>query len=242
MTSVRALAAAAGDLLLGTACVGCGRPGPVLCPPCGLALRQPPYVAWPIPRPVGLPRPFAVTPYDGAVRAAIVAHKEQAVLVLARPLGRALASSVLGVVADGAGALPGRPPLLLVPPPSSAARVRARGHDPLARIVSVAAHTLRSSGVPAVPLAALERVREVADQAGLSAADRSTNLSGAFRVRPRRRLAVSGRCVVVVDDVLTTGATAAEAARALTAGGAAPSGVAVVAATRRTGPSARATD
>jgi predicted amidophosphoribosyltransferase len=76
---------------------------------------------------------------------------------------------------------------------------------------------------------ALGHQRRVADQAGLTAADRATNLSGALRVRQDLR----GLRVVVVDDVITTGATLAEAARALRAAGAEVPAAAVIAATER---------
>lgn len=76
---------------------------------------------------------------------------------------------------------------------------------------------------------ALEHRRRVADQAGLSASDRAANLSGAMRAR----FDLSGRRVIVLDDVITTGATLAEAARALREAGAEVSAAAVVAATAR---------
>jgi predicted amidophosphoribosyltransferase len=78
-------------------------------------------------------------------------------------------------------------------------------------------------------VAALEHRRRVADQAGLSAADRAANLSGALQARFDLR----GLRVIVVDDVVTTGATLAEAARALRAAGAEVTAAAVIAATAR---------
>jgi predicted amidophosphoribosyltransferase len=102
-----------------------------------------------------------------------------------------------------------------------------------------AAAVLRSRGLD-VRQAALLRTRSgLADQAGLDAAGRAANLSGALRVHPPSlvRLARAGRPlhVVVTDDVITTGATAAEAQRALAAVGLPPLGVAAAAATVRRG-------
>jgi len=213
--------------------VGCRRPGPSLCVGCRGALEQVPFVAWPTPCPSGLPSPYAVAPYEGVARAAVVAHKEEAVLSLAKPLGRALSLSVMACLARWSPAAPSHCVVALAGPPSSPATVRARGHDPMERIVRACARSLRAAGIGSVVAPRLQRTRAVADQAGLSAQLRAANLSGAFAVRPRTSPRIAGIPVVVVDDVLTTGATAAEVARALSAVGAEVLGVAVVAATRR---------
>lgn len=232
MPGLHDLAAAAADLILGSSCVGCDHPGAALCLACASVLADIPYVAWPTPRPRGLPTPYAVTAYQGVVKSAVVAHKEHAVLSLAGPLGRALALSVMAAVAaEREPVAPG--PVVLVWPPTAAPAVRERGHDPLVRIVQACRRSLRSAGIPTVTAPVLERVRRVADQAGLSAPARAANLDGAFGVRSRSRRGVAGRRLVVVDDVLTTGATAAEVVRALTAFGADVPAVAVIAATQR---------
>ena len=113
--------------------------------------------------------------------------------------------------------------VVLVPVPSRPSTTRARGHDPTWTIARGAADLLRRASYDALALRLLHLRPGVADQAGLDAADRAANLAGSMccptaalrRLRARRTRAV----VVVCDDVLTTGATAREAQRALEAVG-----------------------
>jgi predicted amidophosphoribosyltransferase len=222
------------DLLLGSTCVGCGRPGRLLCRPCLNALEPTPFPAWPQPVPPGLDHPWAATTYDGTVRAMVLGHKEHRLLALARPLGDLLASAVAAAVAD---LDPEPAPLLLVPVPSRPATLRQRGHDATGSLVRAAAARLRADGLSSHAVALLRTRSGLADQSGLGAAARAVNLAGALRVHPPalRRLARAGRPLhlVVCDDVLTTGATAAEAQRALRGVGLPPLAVAAVAATQR---------
>ncbi len=122
-------------------------------------------------------------------------------------------------------------PMLVVPVPSRPGAARARGHDPLLDVVRRAARL-----VPGATVAPLLRSRGgVRDQAGLSASERAANLAGSLwcpSAGLRRFAGRTGR-VVVCDDVLTTGATAREAQRALAASGLDVCAVAVVAATVR---------
>ncbi|MGN7142454.1 ComF family protein, partial [Streptomyces pseudogriseolus] len=83
------------DLVLPAECGGCGRPRAVLCARCRAALSgRAPCRVRPEPEPSGLPPVHAAAPYDGEVRAALLAHKERGALALARPLGEALAGAV----------------------------------------------------------------------------------------------------------------------------------------------------
>ena len=204
------------DLVLPRDCAGCTAPGRTLCARCDGALRALPVLHRPADAPGGPPVTAAGT-YDGVLRSLLLAHKERGRVVLAGPLGRALA---------GAAAVHGRG-AVLVPVPSSTQAVRARGHDHARRLAAAAGRRLgvRSAAV-------LVQARRVDDQAGLDAAARSSNLAGALVARRR----LDGLAVVVVDDVVTTGATLAEAARALEAAGADVRGAAVVASTVLRGP------
>ncbi|MGW2240222.1 ComF family protein [Streptomyces sp. NPDC001759] len=207
------------DLVLPAECGGCGRSRTVLCPECRAALSGPGASrVRPVPEPHGLPVVHAAARYADAVRAVLLAHKERGALALAAPLGAALAEAVragLRQVPDADA----ETPVLLVPVPSARAAVRARGHDPARRIALAAAGQLRRDGLPARVAAVLRQRRAVADQAGLNSRQRLRNLAGALAVAPGGvRLLREGR-VVLVDDLMTTGASLAEAARAVRAAG-----------------------
>ncbi|MFF3727179.1 ComF family protein [Streptomyces erythrochromogenes] len=202
-------------LVLPVDCAGCGAARVLVCADCRGALGG--AVAGPVrpsPRPAGLPVVQAAAAYEGAVRAVLLAHKERGALPLAGVLGAALAAAVL---AGGTG--PGRGEVALVPVPSARRQVRARGHDPARRIALVAAGRLRRAGVPARVAPVLGLRRAVADQAGLGARQRRENLAGALAVRRDGARLTGGARIVLVDDVVTTGATLAEAARAVRAAG-----------------------
>lgn len=93
-----------------------------------------------------------------------------------------------------------------VVPPSPMSSWRKRGFNPVNLI-------LTRAGLSALP--ALRRMRGRTDQRGLSLAQRAENMSGTLRALPTIR----GRCVIIVDDIVTTGATVGEAARAIVAAG-----------------------
>ncbi|MEX5721634.1 ComF family protein [Geodermatophilus maliterrae] len=228
------LAGALADLVLPRTCAGCGVPGSVLCRRCARLLVSP-RVATPRRVPRGLPPTVAAGAYAGPVRAAVIAFKERGRAELAGPLGAALALAV----AAGAAVVPARP-VLLVPVPPSRASLRARGRDHVRELATVAAAELRAAGVAARPVPLLARTGRVRDSAGLSVAERRANLAGTFLRRPGA--APPGALLVLVDDVLTSGATLSEAAAALTGtrpDGAPPVLAAVVSATPRGGPGHR---
>ncbi|WP_328736080.1 ComF family protein [Streptomyces bobili] len=211
-------------LVLPAECGGCGTARTVLCPECRAALHgSTPRRVRPHPEPLGLPAVHAAAPYADEVRAVLLAHKERGALALTRPLGTALAGAVrVGVGEAGWGEGEGPPPprraVLLVPVPSAPRSTRSRGHDPARRIALAAASELRGWGVPARVAAVLRQRRSVADQAGLNSRQRLGNLAGALAVvAGGGRLLGDAGAVVLVDDLVTTGASLTEAARAVRA-------------------------
>lgn len=219
------------DLVTGSSCVGCARPGRMLCTACHDALPGRARVLWPEPTPDGLVRPWSVADYEGAVRAMVVGHKDRGQLVFRRVLAAMLAEAVR------AAAPCVDEPLVLVPVPSRPGASRRRGYDPLGTLARAVAASLRHDGWTVVAAPLLVSSRTVVDQAGLDAGSRARNLAGSMRC-PSARLARLARRhtharVVVCDDVLTTGASAREAQRALTAVGLEPVAIATIAATRR---------
>ncbi|MCC7417474.1 MAG: ComF family protein [Acidobacteria bacterium] len=141
-------------------------------------------------------RARAVGEYEGALRAVVHALKYGGRRSLARPLA-ALMRRRGAAVLEGADAV--------VPVPLHRARQRARGFNQAAELA-------RLMGPPVRP--ALRRPRATAVQSGLPAAQRHRNVAGAFHAT-RAAEALRGRCVVLVDDVSTTGATLDACARAL---------------------------
>lgn len=214
------------DLALPQECAGCAEGGTRWCGGCAHVLAEaaaePLGRCAPQPCPAGFPKTAAAAAYDGVVRSTLLAHKERGRLALVRPLAAALGAAVRALdLAPG--------PLVLVPAPSRRATVRARGQDHALRLARRTAQVLRQSGVEVSAAGLLRPARELADQSGLDTASRAANLDGALRARRR----LDGVRVVIVDDVVTSGATLVEAARALTAAGAVVDGAAVVAATQR---------
>jgi predicted amidophosphoribosyltransferase len=219
------------DLFVGSRCVGCDRAGRMLCPTCRAALSRRAVIAWPTPVPDGLVTPWATETYDGAVRALVTGHKDRGQWSHRRVLAELLAEAVRGATAH----LDHDAPLLLVPVPSRPGAGRQRGYEATAALVRAAASRLRSERtVVAAPILVS---RGAADQAGLDAAGRAANVRHSMHCPSAALSRVARRWprayVVVCDDVVTTGASAREAQRALESVGLAPVSIAAVAATRR---------
>jgi ComF family protein len=145
-------------------------------------------------------------PFAGVVRTALHALKYSGEQRLAVPLGEALAARWRRAGAMGS---------LIVPVPVHASRRRERGYDQAELLARVAADRL---GLPMN--AGLERIRATTPQYRLDRRRRAVNVADAFEVRPGAAKTVAGQAVVLVDDVVTTGATLCASAAALLAAGA----------------------
>lgn len=214
-------AAAIADLTAPRTCAGCALPGTSWCARCdrslaaGLRVRP----ARPDPCPPGLPRVVTAGAYAGALAAVVAAYKDGDRRDLVAVLAPIAAAAIGGALRQLPAAVS---TVALVPIPASPASLRRRGDRPLATLVRRAAPMVATDG-PGGPRTLLvsERAlvvrRRVGDQARLDAATRYRNLAGAMAA-PALRGQPAVDCFVVVDDVMTTGATLAEAARALRAG------------------------
>ncbi|QMU97755.1 ComF family protein [Microbacterium esteraromaticum] len=190
----RRIASDALALLLAASCPGCDRGGTLLCDRCRMQLRADPHE---VRTPHGL-AVHAALRYEGVPARAIRRLKEDGATLLARPLGAALGAVLRPRAGDA----------LIVPVPTSRASFRRRGYrvpDLLVRRAGLEAHRNLASA------------RLTDDQRGLGRAGRARNVAGSMRATAHGRGGV-----VIVDDVVTTGATLDEAARALSAAGFTP--------------------
>jgi ComF family protein len=207
------------DLAFPARCPGCGREGAPICADCAPALDarldQPAGIA--IGLPSDLPAPILQlewsAPFGGVVRRTLHQLKYAGETRLAVPLGEAIARRWARASAGGD---------VLVPVPVHVDRARQRGYDQAELIARAAAAGL---GLPCAPI--LERTRATVAQFDLDRSTRATNVRGAFRLKAvpagsrfGRSTPLDGRWVVLVDDVVTTGATLSACAAALLAAGA----------------------
>ena len=161
------------------------------------------------------PPAYALADYRGPAREAVLAYKERGRRELAKPLGRALARAVpwlpeAELAADGTW--------WLVPAPSRRPAARRRGGEHMLRLARICASELSRTGAAVAVAPVLGLDRSVRDSVGLDADARAQNLAG--RVRTRTRAAPPpGTRVILLDDVITTGATAASCTEALTDAG-----------------------
>lgn len=228
------------DLALPVSCAACGQPDEQVCRECLEELERclwfaGPCVVRPDPCPDRLPTLHATGRYEGPLAAVVAAYKDDGRRDCAALLGELLARAVDAGVAACPRAVDTlvrhNGPLLVVPVPSSRASVRVRGDAPLVALATRAVGGFTAH--EAVVADVLRPRRRVADQAGLGAHERAVNLEHSMAVATQWSAAVAGAVCVVVDDVLTTGATLVEAARALRSAGAVTVVAATICATQR---------
>jgi len=196
------------DLVLPRECGGCGEPSTRWCEACAkeLSVRSDePHLVGPRLDP-GVPV-FSLGRYAGARREAIIAVKERGRADLVKPLAGALRAGIAHLLTWGVV----ETPVTVVAAPTRRSAARRRGGDPVTRMALAA-----TAGLPGLNVIDALRTRAlVVDSVGLSSADRQRNIAGRVKViRP-----VAGE-VLVVDDIVTTGATARESVRVLRTRGA----------------------
>jgi ComF family protein len=207
---VRAILRGLLDLLLPPTCPLCagapGRGASLLCAACRRSL---PWAPAALPAPAAVDALVAAVEFRAPIEAWVRRFKyPRAGLAGLDPAAAALLHALAREAAARAG---GPPPDRVVPIPHHPRRLRARGFSPTREIAGAVA---RGAGAPLAPRA-LERTRDTPSQTGLTASARRRNVRGAFRaLRP-----LPAR-IWLVDDVVTTGSTLAEAARALRRAGA----------------------
>jgi ComF family protein len=239
---LRRIGRAVVDGILPPRCLACGTivdEPDALCGPCWAAMTffAPPWCAvcgLPFPHPMGddaicadcardrssWDRARAVLRYDKHSRRLVLALKHADRTHLARALGGWMRRAGAEVL-DGAD--------LVLPVPLHWTRLFARRYNQ----AGLLAHAIRAAGGPPVAPDWLVRRRRTPSQGRLGAAARARNVRGAFALRPGR--SIRGKRIVLIDDVLTTGATVEECARVLSRAGAEFVGVLTLARALRAG-------
>ena len=209
--------------------------GPV-CQRCGDSLNQPPVQGISTTHlcracrlaPPSFARAVSFGTYEGRLRAAIHALKYDCIHPAARPLGAILAAAIAQLAADAPAEL------LVIPVPLHRTKQKQRGFNQaraLAKFAIDALHKSHPKWRLTLAPTTLMRLRSTESQAGLTPRQRRHNVRGAFKVS--NPSAVTGRHILLVDDILTTGATARAAAQSLMKAGAASVYIATLARARR---------
>lgn len=193
------------DLILPRQCAGCRSPNTRWCSRCAHSTTLRTVERSTLTTPV-----YALSPYAGPARKLVLAYKDQR-RELAPILGRTFAAALIRLAEE-------RPPwaddIWLIPAPSRSSAARRRGGNHMLRAATHTARALARQGIPSHVAPALAMAPRTRDSVGLTAGQRATNLYGALTVT-HRNAPPPGTPAVLIDDVVTTGATAAECVRAL---------------------------
>lgn len=187
------------DLVVPTYCAGCDQPSTNWCASCSASLR-----AFPVARP-HLLGAYALAAYAGPARRAVLAYKEKGRHQLSAVLGGALASALPSIRAG---------PYVLVPTPSRPSAARGRYGQHMTAVARACRLALARAGHRASVAAVLRLSGRARDSVGLDPAGRAANLRGRLRC-----VGPAPPSVVLLDDVITTGATAVACTAALKAAG-----------------------
>jgi len=189
------------DFLMPALCAGCGATGGVLCCRCTAEIATGDAIV--IGARGDVPPVLALGCYEGALRAAVLALKFRGARGVGATFGRWIAQRIFW------------PFEVVIPVPLHVQRLRERGYNQAALIARAVAAASRARYVPD----ALVRHRPTVPQSSLGVGERCANVKGAFGAGQKIGV-VAGRRILIVDDVVTTGATVAACVSVLRAAGA----------------------
>lgn len=191
------------ELIYPNICLSCNALGATICHSCSKY-----WLAKPNKSKIENKYLFFVTTYDKYTSAIILAAKEsgsrEAVKLIARSITSSISFAMLNLGIS--------PPINLVTIPSQLSAIRRRGRDHIKDLVQEVIIQLNQLDIDAIYLPIIEPIKKIKDQSNLNGSQRKENMSHAFTVKSSP---ISQRAVILIDDLVTTGASIQEGARAL---------------------------